>query len=93
METHYAHIFEDIVISVEVVVDSFVESNPERYAGFVKVNGLCGRGYSYSNNIFTAPQPFNSWVLKENKWEAPYKKPKGDYEWDQGGGKWMKLNG
>lgn len=90
METLYAKIEKGIVTNIEVVTDEFVKSNPERYKDHIKVTGTVGRGYTYKNKVFTAPQPFPSWILKNNIWEAPVKQPEGDYYWDESKGEWIK---
>ena len=89
METYYACIVKGVVVSVEVVTDEFAKANDTRYKEHVKVTGPCGIGYTYSSGIFTTPQPYASWLLKKNKWEAPIKQPEGDYGWDEETKAWV----
>ena len=101
MESHYAHIENDIVTSVEVVTDEFVKANPERYKGtWLKVgNGstrdYCGKGFIYlpdKDKIIT-PQPFKSWKLDPitDEWTAPVIKPAENYFWDETTLSWKLL--
>ena len=92
METVYAKIKDGIVVNTEVVTDKFVATNPDRYKNHKKVIGKVGRGYTYANKKFTAPQPYPSWVLKNNTWEAPVKQPEGDYSWDEEKKEWIAID-
>lgn len=49
------------------------------------LNNNVGVGYIYADGVFTAPQPFPSWVLVDNKWTAPTEKPTDGkiYQWDE----------
>lgn len=98
MESYYAHIENDIVTSVEVVTDEFVQANPKRYKGTWKKVGpvsnqiFCGPGYLYlpEKKKIILPKPFESWGLSDkDKWEAPVKKPKDADEWDEKNLKWI----
>lgn len=100
MESYYAHIVDGIVASVEVVTDEFFLANPERYSGIWKKVGtpeqpFCGKDWIYLNEKDTIihPKPFESWILNEENciWEAPIKKPEGDYGWDEEKQKWILL--
>lgn len=52
-----------------------------------------GNGYSYfpDEDIFVAPQPFNSWLLDENfDWQAPTPMPtEGRWYWDEANLIWV----
>ena len=51
-----------------------------------------GIGYKYDavNDVFIAPQPFQSWSLDENyDWQAPTPRPEeGFWMWDEETGEW-----
>lgn len=47
---------------------------------------FAGKNYIYdkNNDIFIAPQPFESWTLDENfDWQPPKPKPEGFFIWDE----------
>jgi len=53
-----------------------------------------GIGYKYDavNDVFIAPQPFESWSLDKNfDWQAPTPKPEGFYYWDEDTLSWIAL--
>ena len=54
-----------------------------------------GIGYFYNAvaDVFTAPQPFESWSLDENfDWQAPTPKPSvGKYFWDETTLNWVEI--
>ena len=57
-----------------------------------------GIGYTYdrTNDVFYAPQPFNSWILNEASWtwEAPVQLPEDGkrYAWDEETISWKEVN-
>ena len=57
------------------------------------LNNNVGIGYTYQNGVFTAPKPYSSWVLVDNKWEAPIPMPQDDkpYFWDEATTSWKGL--
>ena len=57
------------------------------------LNNSIGVGYTYANGIFTAPKPYPSWVLVDNKWTAPVEKPNDDkfYQWDEATTSWVEV--
>lgn len=92
MESYYAHIKNDVVVTVEVVTDEFVKANPQRYKGkWLKVGGnskrpFCGKGYIYlpEKDKIIVSNPYPSWSLNNKDiWEAPKVKPIGDYTWNE----------
>ena len=50
-------------------------------------------GWTYKNEVFTPPQPYTSWVLVNNKWEAPTPKPQDNklYVWDEATLSWVEI--
>jgi hypothetical protein len=40
------------------------------------LNNEIGVGYTYKNGVFTASKPYPSWVLIDNRWQAPIPCPK-----------------
>jgi hypothetical protein len=53
-----------------------------------------GIGYKYDADadVFIAPQPFLSWSLDENfDWQAPIKKPEGNWYWNEEIGDWVEA--
>jgi hypothetical protein len=80
------------------VVVNYIEyesqpSNPP--AGFEEgtiaiLNNNIGVGYTYKDGVFTQPQPYPSWVLVNNEWEAPVQKPQDSkpYMWDESNLSW-----
>jgi len=57
------------------------------------LNNSIGVGYTYNNGVFTAPKPYPSWVLVDNKWTAPTAKPTDNkfYQWDEPTISWKEL--
>ena len=101
METYYAHIENNTVISIEVVTDEFFNANPERYSGlWLKVgNGsnrpYCGKGYIYllEKDKIIPSNPYPSWTLDVNdEWQAPVPMPNDGnrYYWDENLLNWIK---
>ena len=55
---------------------------------------FAGVGYTYSetDDVFIAPQPYESWVLDENlDWQAPVPYPDGEgmFVWDEANEDWV----
>jgi hypothetical protein len=55
---------------------------------------FAGVGYTYSetDDVFIAPQPYESWVLDENHdWQAPVPYPNGEgmFVWDEANEDWV----
>ena len=59
-------------------------------------NVYAGIGFTYDsvNDVFIAPQPFEDWVLVNNKWEAPIPYPNDgkSYNWEENNWKEFELN-
>ena len=58
--------------------------------------GKIGIGYTYDAvaEVFTAPQPFPSWLLDENyDWQAPIERPADGklYSWDEANQVWVEF--
>jgi hypothetical protein len=55
------------------------------------LNNSIGVGYTYNNDIFTAPKPYASWILVDNKWTAPTEKPNDNkiYFWNEETQSWI----
>jgi hypothetical protein len=101
---HFAEIKGNIVQRVLVVPDSQEHRGQEFLANDLKLGGTwiqCsyngnirkqfpGRGYTYKDDVFIAPQPYPSWVLNENHdWVAPIEMPTdGMYNWNEEEGTW-----
>ena len=53
-----------------------------------------GPGWTYNNNIFTAPQPFPSWSLVNNEWTPPVAYPTDGnfYMWNEQQKTWVKIS-
>ena len=55
---------------------------------------FAGPGYKYNidADVFIAPQPYSSWSLDNDfNWQAPIKKPEGDWSWDEEIGNWVEA--
>jgi len=54
---------------------------------------IAGPGFTYENGVFTAPQPFPSWVLVNNLWTPPIELPTtgGPHKWDEASKNWVSL--
>jgi hypothetical protein len=69
-------------------IESFVDidSNPR------KNPANNGSLYSPEKDIFSNPQPFESWTLDENfDWQPPIAKPEGAYYWDEETLSWVET--
>ena len=55
-----------------------------------------GIGYKYDevNDVFIAPQPYQSWILDQNfDWQPPTPMPlEGMWDWDEEAGEWRVPN-
>ena len=66
------------------------------YNGNFRKN-FAGKGFKYDSerDAFIAPQPFASWVLKEDncRWEAPVDYPDdgNNYRWDEEASSWILI--
>jgi hypothetical protein len=82
----YAIIENELVINIVEYEEQ--PTNPP--AGFpegtiaVLANGV-SPGWKYTDSVFTAPQPYPSWTLIDNKWQPPTPRPEDEklYEWDE----------
>ena len=54
--------------------------------GWIKTD-YAYKGYYYNpeSNVFVSPKPYNSWLLINDKWEAPIHMPSGEgkYFWNE----------
>ena len=99
MESYYAKIESDIIVTVESVSDSFFNANPTRYTGeWIKVgNGssrsYCGVGYLYlrEKDKVIPPQNYASWTLDtDDIWQPPTAMPNtGVHVWDEANLAWI----
>jgi len=88
----YAIIYNGVVeniIEYESAPTNTPPGFPEGYTT-VLANGA-GPGYTYSNGVFTAPQPYPSWTLVDNVWTPPTPMPTDDkkYTWDESTKTWV----
>ena len=52
-----------------------------------------GDRYDADLDLFIAPQPFPSWVMRpDGHWDAPVPKPAGPYYWDEDNQGWVALD-
>jgi hypothetical protein len=54
-----------------------------------------GVGYTYDadDDVFVAPQPYNSWTLDSNHdWQPPTPKPDGNYVWFEPNRVWIEID-
>jgi hypothetical protein len=91
-----------IIVAEKEFFDTFVDSSPGEWIqtsyntygnqhpeGRPLRGNYAGIGYNYDviNDVFYAPQPFNSWILNESTWlwEAPIPMPDDDnlYIWNE----------
>lgn len=91
----YAIIQNGLVINY-IEYETQPDNPPPSFAeGTIAVlNNNIGVGYTYNNGVFTAPQPFPSWVLVDNKWTAPTEKPTDSkiYAWNETTTSWEELS-
>lgn len=58
---------------------------------------IVGIDYTYADGVFTAPKPYPSWVLENNKWIPPVACPKApegstiSYKWDEDSLSWIDV--
>ena len=57
-------------------------------------NVYAGIGFTYDsvNDVFIAPQPYEDWILVNNKWEAPIPYPSDDKQYFWNDNKWNLIN-
>ena len=106
---HFAKLDENnIVTGVYVVGDEYEATYAEwrkefgemyvqtSYNNRIRFN-YAGSGYSYdeARDAFSAPKPFNSWVLNENtcRWISPIAYPSDgkDYRWNEESVSWVEI--
>jgi hypothetical protein len=97
--SHFAKVIDGIVTEIIVSEKDFINSgsvgdeflwvqtsyNSNFRGNYAEVGG------TYSNGIFIAKQPFDSWVLNDlNKWVPPVDMPTGkeSYTWNETTGQW-----
>jgi hypothetical protein len=97
--SHFAKIVDNIVTTVIVADQSFVDSQDGEWvqtsynSNFRK--NYAGIGYTYdeTRDAFYAPQPYPSWTLNEDtcRWESPTPYPDDDkhYTWDEDTLSWI----
>jgi len=94
---YYAKLQNNIVQQIIVVSDT-IENGAvwchETFGGeWVECNDG-GIGWTYSNGVFTAPQPYPSWTLDENNnWQPPTPYPNDGeaYEWNEEELEWVAI--
>ena len=98
-----------VIVAEKEFFDTFVDSEPGEwiqtsYNTFGNKHpenkplrgNYAGIGYNYDviNDVFYAPQPFNSWILNESTWlwEAPIPMPNDNenYSWNEDLKNWEK---
>lgn len=54
---------------------------------------IAGTGFTYENELFTAPKPYPSWVLVNNAWIPPVDFPTsgGPHKWDETIKNWVSV--
>ena len=57
-------------------------------------NIYAGIGFTYDsvNDVFIAPQPYEDWILVNNKWEAPIPYPSDDKMYSWNNNQWNLIN-
>ena len=57
-------------------------------------NVYAGIGFTYDsvNDVFIAPQPYEDWILVNNKWEAPIPYPSDNKHYFWNDNKWNLIN-
>ncbi|CAB4139818.1 hypothetical protein UFOVP355_8 [uncultured Caudovirales phage] len=101
---HYAKIDElnnvvDVIIvddglGVEWLVENFGGTWIEtKLDGSIRKQYCCvGGTYNPTADVFISPKPFTSWSLDSNHdWQAPTKKPEGDFYWDESSLSWLPI--
>jgi hypothetical protein len=93
----------EVIVAEEEFFDTFVDTSPGEWlqtsyntlggehsdGGTPLRKNFAGYGYTYDPvlDAFIAPQPYNSWTLKEDTclWEAPVAYPTDDkmYDWNE----------
>jgi hypothetical protein len=100
-----------VIVAEKEFFDTFVDSSPGAWIqtsynthgnqhpeGRPLRGNYAGIGYTYdsANDVFYAPQPFDSWLLNETTWtwEAPTPYPNDDklYKWDEATTSWLEVN-
>ena len=86
--TYFAQVENGIVTSVIVADQNFVDNLT---GVWINSEGKVGVGYSYDGVTFTPQQPFPSWVLNSNVWEAPTPLPSNGkiYFWNEDTTRWV----
>jgi hypothetical protein len=93
------HAIVDTNTNIVVNVIEYEEIKTETPPGLEQEHLLCvasdiaGPGFTYNNGVFTAPQPFPSWILVDNIWNPPTPHPTDDnpYIWDESIKSWKPL--
>jgi len=82
-----------------IIQTSYNTYGNKHTAGGIPLRGnYAGIGYTYdqTNDVFYAPQPFNSWILNKNTWtwEAPIPYPTDGkfYSWDEPTKTWILIS-
>lgn len=80
-ETYYGEL-----VGQRCVRTSYNNNIRKQYAGI-------GHYYDEIDDVFIAPQPYESWILDENHdWQAPVQKPEGDdRQWDEDSLSWVTI--
>jgi hypothetical protein len=98
----FAHIIDGVVVNVILATQEYIDSQDSLFIEYedddnnVIKNIIAGRGYTYDevNDVFIAPQPYDSWSLDNNyEWQSPVAKPDDFdtriYIWDEENLSWV----
>lgn len=88
----YAKIENGIVTNTIICDDSNISSLNGEYIKQTELTNVAeiGYPYNYQKGKFESPQPYPSWILKEDlTWESPLgPKPAGIVRWDEENQEW-----
>jgi hypothetical protein len=77
----------NIVINISVADDSWDSTG---WIEYTNKTASIGWTYNLDEDIFIAPQPFESWTREGSYWYAPIPKPDGiNWIWDEELGNWI----
>jgi len=81
---NYVYVENNIVINISVADDDWSSD------GWIQ-SDTAQIGWTYSDGLFTAPRPFESWILINNEWTAPLVKPDDGklYSWNEESKNWI----
>lgn len=89
----FANIEDGKVVKIDLVTQEFLLDNLSRFSGvWIEAPDSVTEGFTYDSEVFTAPKPYDSWILNNNIWEPPIAKPDGDYQWNHNQQQWEIIN-